>query len=124
MTGEITLRGLVLPIGGVKEKVLGAHRAGIKKVLLPSRNQRDLVDVPDQVRDELDFVFAKNIDDVLAAAIPTLRVVVRRRKSTALASGKKRTRKSPSAKSKRKRSKSASKSTARPVKRAERKAGK
>ncbi|MCH7872718.1 MAG: hypothetical protein IID33_13560, partial [Planctomycetes bacterium] len=99
-------------------------RAGIKTVMLPSRNQRDLVDVPDQVRDELDFVFAKTIDDVLAAAIPGLRVTVRRRKSRALASGKKRPKKPTTATSKRKRPKSAAKSTARPVKRAARKARK
>ena len=63
MTGEITLRGLVLPIGGVKEKVLGAHRAGIKKGILPSRNERDLVDVPELVRAELEFFFAKTVDE-------------------------------------------------------------
>ena len=68
MTGEITLRGLVMPIGGVKEKVLAARRAGITTVILPSRNKKDIVDVPDDIKDEITFVFASRIDDVLAVA--------------------------------------------------------
>ena len=66
MTGEITLRGMVLPVGGVKEKLLAAHRAGIKRVLLPERNQKDLVDVPDQAKSELEMVFVRRVEDVLA----------------------------------------------------------
>ena len=69
MTGEITLRGLVLPIGGVKEKVLAAHRAGIKTVVLPARNKADLEEVPDDVRAGLRFVLARWVDDVLEAAL-------------------------------------------------------
>jgi ATP-dependent Lon protease len=69
MTGEITLRGLVLPIGGVKEKVLAARRAGIRAVILPERNRKDLVDVPEDAKTGLNFIFAKTIGDVLAAAI-------------------------------------------------------
>ncbi len=69
MTGEITLRGLVLPVGGIKEKVLAAHRAGIKRVILPARNEKDLIDVPEQARKELEFVFATHMDDVLKAAL-------------------------------------------------------
>src|SRR4029077_224685 len=65
MTGEITLRGHVMPVGGIKEKVLAAHRAGIKRVLLPERNRKDIVDIPESVRAELDVVFVKKIDDVL-----------------------------------------------------------
>ena len=65
MTGEVTLRGLVLPVGGIKEKVLAAHRAGIKRVIMPARNEKDLVDVPEQARKELEFVFATHMDDVL-----------------------------------------------------------
>jgi len=69
MTGEITLRGAVLPIGGVKEKVLAARRAGITTVVLPQRNEKDLEDVPENVRREMRFTFAETIDDVLAAAL-------------------------------------------------------
>jgi len=69
MTGEITLRGQVLPIGGVKEKVLAAHRAGLKTVIIPKRNERDLEDVPDEVRDQIQFVLADRVQDVLAAAL-------------------------------------------------------
>ncbi len=69
MTGEITLRGQVLPIGGVKEKVLAAHRAGVKTVVLPARNEPDLHEVPAEVRRELRFVFASRVEDVLAAAL-------------------------------------------------------
>ena len=69
MTGEITLRGLVLPVGGIKEKVLAAHRAGIKRIIMPERNEKDLVDVPEQARKELEFVFATHMDEVLKAAL-------------------------------------------------------
>ena len=69
MTGEITLRGTVLPIGGVKEKVLAARRAGIGTVILPKRNEKDLEDVPENVRGELQFAFASDIDEVLAVAL-------------------------------------------------------
>jgi ATP-dependent Lon protease len=68
MTGEITLAGLVLPIGGVKEKVLAARRAGIRRVILPRDNEKDLREVPDPVRREIEFVFAQRIEEVLAAA--------------------------------------------------------
>ena len=69
MTGEITLRGLVLPIGGLKEKTLAAHRAGIKTVIMPARNKKDLVDVPPEVRKKIKFVMCKDVDEALAAAI-------------------------------------------------------
>ena len=69
MTGEITLRGLVLPVGGIKEKVLAAHRAGIKRIILPERNRKDLIDVPEQARKEIEFIFATQMDDVLKAAL-------------------------------------------------------
>jgi ATP-dependent Lon protease len=65
MTGEITLRGLVLPIGGVKEKVLAAKRAGISMVVLPERNKKDLVDVPKEIRTTMDFKFVNNVDKLL-----------------------------------------------------------
>jgi ATP-dependent Lon protease len=65
MTGEITLRGAVTPIGGVKEKVIAAHRAGIKKVILPKKNEKDLKEVPQEVRNELEFHFVENVEELL-----------------------------------------------------------
>jgi ATP-dependent Lon protease len=65
VTGEITLRGAVLPVGGIKEKVLAAHRAGIKVVILPDRNQKDLIDVPEEVKRDLQIQFVKRVDEVL-----------------------------------------------------------
>jgi ATP-dependent Lon protease len=72
MTGEITLTGLVLPIGGVKEKVLAARRSGLRRVILPKDNQKDLRDLPDNVRAEMEFFFAERIEEVLVEAIPEL----------------------------------------------------
>ncbi|HQC92168.1 MAG: endopeptidase La [Candidatus Methanoculleus thermohydrogenotrophicum] len=69
MTGEVTLSGAVLPVGGIKEKVLAAHRAGIRKVILPRENERDLADVPEDVRRELTFVTVDTVDDVLREAL-------------------------------------------------------
>ena len=65
MTGEITLRGKVLPVGGVKEKVLGAHRAGLRTVLVPRRNEADLEELPEQVRREMEFVALDSLDEAL-----------------------------------------------------------
>jgi len=69
MTGEITLRGKVLPVGGVKEKVLGARRAGITTVILPRHNEKDLEDVPSHIRDEMKYIFVDTIGDVLDHAL-------------------------------------------------------
>jgi len=69
MTGEISLRGAVLPVGGIKEKVIAAHRSGIKKVLLPIDNKRDLEDLPSEVKQDMDFVLVETIDDVLKEAL-------------------------------------------------------
>ena len=69
MTGEISLRGVVLPVGGIKEKCVAAARAGIRTVILPARNRRDLDDIPESVRNRLEFVWAEKIDDVLARAL-------------------------------------------------------
>jgi ATP-dependent Lon protease len=70
MTGEITLTGLVLPVGGIKEKVLAARRAGLRRIILPKHNEQDLNELPEHIRQELEFVLVKQIDDVLAAAAP------------------------------------------------------
>jgi ATP-dependent Lon protease len=65
MTGEITLRGLVLPVGGIKEKFLAAHRAGIKRVILPERNRKDIIEIPDQPKKEIEIIFVKRMDELL-----------------------------------------------------------
>jgi ATP-dependent Lon protease len=69
MTGEITLRGHVLPVGGIREKVLSAHRSGLKTVIIPKRNTKDLIDVPKRARSELQLVFVEHIDQVLEVAL-------------------------------------------------------
>ena len=69
MTGEITLRGLVLPIGGLKEKLLAAHRAGIKKVLIPVENKKDLVEIPKTILESMEVIPVKNVDEVLKVAL-------------------------------------------------------
>ena len=69
MTGEITLRGKVLPVGGVKEKVLAAHRAGLRTVILPAENERDLEEIPNHVREEMTFHFVTHCDEVLHLAL-------------------------------------------------------
>jgi len=76
MTGEITLRGSVLPVGGIKEKVLAAHRAGIKRVLLPDRNRKDLVDIPETIRKDLELIFVSRMKEVLDLTLEALPVVV------------------------------------------------
>lgn len=70
MTGEVTLRGRVMPVGGVKMKILAAHRAGLNTVILPKRNERDLDDLPDDVREAISFVLVDKIDEAVRAAIP------------------------------------------------------
>jgi ATP-dependent Lon protease len=75
MTGEITLRGQVMPIGGVKEKVLAAHRAGLKKIILPKLNEADLEDIPEEVRKAVEFVLVEKIDEVLEHALEPKPVV-------------------------------------------------
>ena len=69
MTGEISLRGLVLPVGGIKEKIVAAHRAGIKRVMLPARNRKDFEDIPEEARRELEFIWLERVDDAVASAL-------------------------------------------------------
>ena len=69
MTGEISLRGLVLPVGGIKEKVVAAARAGLKRVMLPARNRRDYDDIPDEARNQLEFIWLERVDEAIAAAL-------------------------------------------------------
>jgi len=76
MTGEITLRGRVLAIGGIKEKVLAAHRAGIKRIILPERNRADLDEVPKEVQDAIEFCFVSKVDQVLELALESMPVPV------------------------------------------------
>src|SRR5690606_21738182 len=71
MTGEITLRGLVMPVGGIKEKVLAAHRAGIRTVMLPARNRRDFEEIPENARKELEFVWMERVEDAVDHALAT-----------------------------------------------------
>jgi ATP-dependent Lon protease len=72
MTGEITLSGLVLPVGGIKEKVLAAHRSGIRRIILPKENEKDLQEIPEHVRQSIQFILVEQIEEVLTAAIPEL----------------------------------------------------
>jgi ATP-dependent Lon protease len=69
MTGEISLRGLVLPVGGIKEKVVGAHRAGIRRIMLPARNRKDYDDIPEIARKEVEFVWLERVEEAVAAAL-------------------------------------------------------
>jgi ATP-dependent Lon protease len=69
MTGEISLRGLVLPVGGIKEKVVGAHRAGIKRIMLPARNRKDYDDIPEMARKEVEFIWLERVEEAVAAAL-------------------------------------------------------
>ena len=69
MTGEVTITGQVLPIGGLKEKLLAAHRAGIKEVIIPKENEKDLVDIPKKVREDIKITVVENVDQVLKIAL-------------------------------------------------------
>jgi ATP-dependent Lon protease len=69
MTGEISLRGLVLPVGGIKEKVVAAQRAGIKRVMLPARNRKDFEDIPEEARQQLEFVWLERVDEAVASSL-------------------------------------------------------
>jgi ATP-dependent Lon protease len=69
MTGEITLRGRILPIGGLKEKLIAAHRGGVKRVVIPKENEKDLKDVPKSIMSQMDVVFVEHMDEVLSQAL-------------------------------------------------------
>jgi ATP-dependent Lon protease len=69
MTGEISLRGLVLPVGGIKEKVVAAHSAGIRRVMLPARNRKDFDDIPEEVRNQVEFIWLERVEEAVAAAL-------------------------------------------------------
>ena len=75
MTGEITLRGLILPVGGIKEKFLAAHRAGIKRVIMPERNRKDVIDIPEQPRKELEIIHVKRMDELLPLVLTEMPVL-------------------------------------------------
>lgn len=80
MTGEITLRGRVLPVGGIKEKVLAAKRAGITTVILPKRNEKDLVEVPENAKKEMKFVFVEKVDEMLPIVFGTKEPAVKKKR--------------------------------------------
>jgi ATP-dependent Lon protease len=81
MTGEMSLTGLVLPVGGIKEKVLAAHRVGLRRVILPAGNHRDLIELPEDVQHSMEFIFAETVEEVLQAALEIDELEVRRQKS-------------------------------------------
>ena len=76
MTGEISLRGLVLPVGGIKEKIVAAHRAGLRRIMLPARNRKDFEDIPEEVRHQLTFTWLERVDDAVSAALEPARDLV------------------------------------------------
>jgi ATP-dependent Lon protease len=73
MTGEISLRGLVLPVGGIKEKVVAAARAGLKRVMLPARNRKDFDDIPEEARRQIEFIWLERVEEAIAAALEPAR---------------------------------------------------
>ena len=77
MTGEVTLRGNVMEIGGVKEKTIAGHRAGIKTIILPKENKKDMEEVPDKVKKDINFLFAEKIEDVLKVALTKWPIVTK-----------------------------------------------
>jgi ATP-dependent Lon protease len=89
MSGEVTLRGAVLPVGGVKEKVLAAHRAGIKRVILPEKNRKDLPEIPDEIKKDMDFFFCSRMEDVLDHALGADKIAAKKAEAEAEIEAKK-----------------------------------
>jgi ATP-dependent Lon protease len=89
MSGEVTLRGAVLPVGGVKEKVLAAHRAGIKRVILPEKNRKDLPEIPDEIKKDMDFFFCSRMEDVLDHALGADKIAAKKAEAEAEIAAKK-----------------------------------
>jgi ATP-dependent Lon protease len=85
MTGEITLRGKILPVGGLKEKMLAAHRAGITTIIAPARNKKDMVDIPKKVQRELTIIFADKMDDVLKTSLIITESAAKKKRSKSAA---------------------------------------
>lgn len=104
MTGEVSLRGLVLPVGGIKEKVLAAHRAGITRILLPKQNAKDEVEIPARVRKELELIYVETVDEALEHAFAKPRAAKKKRVTKARATKKKRTAKKAASKGRTRRS--------------------
>ncbi|MCG8408777.1 MAG: endopeptidase La [Phycisphaerales bacterium] len=113
MTGEITLRGMVLPIGGLKEKALAAHHAGIKTIIIPDRNQKDLVEIPQEIRKQIKFVPVKTVDEVLATALASKVSSKAKRSQAASSRGAKPKKKTAKKKTSKKSTKRAAKQAAR-----------
>jgi ATP-dependent Lon protease len=82
MTGEISLRGMVMPVGGIKEKVLAAHRAGLSRVLLPERNRKDLVDIPKEIQEQMEITFVSTIEEVINLSLKPSKVKPSSKKKT------------------------------------------
>jgi ATP-dependent Lon protease len=91
MTGEITLRGQVLPIGGVKEKVLAGHRNGLRTIILPKRNAQDIDDVPEEIKKTMKFIFVETVDEVLDSALEAKRKSTRAKQAKRAPAPKKKT---------------------------------
>jgi len=87
LTGEISLRGMVMPVGGIKEKALAAHRAGIKRVVMPDKNRKDMVDIPKEIREDIEIIFVKSVEQVIDLVLKPPPRTIRKRVKGAASSG-------------------------------------